>query len=274
MFVSETKCVLFVYCQKFRLVNWSYTMTTQVDFDANAGSEDSNQAFYSLQRSNSVAQHEANNLFHIEKLTSYVGVPAVDPLACSPIEPTVQNRLQVNMSGFICSELIKPAVVIFLVSLLNFFQGLLKVVPEKSGCPHCAPIRAANGNKSGQSKRKRNKKRCHSKLCKKWQRMIINWKRLSFKQPNKSRVAGRSGARVKRRRLVVLGACGSLVEYCLCAGLLPNFSKTLLSKSWSKIECCICFSFFHYWCRSWSQGMSTSDRSNCNTADSKHVGKF
>ena len=92
MFASETKCVLFVYCQKFRLPNWSNTLSSQVDFDVNAGSKDSIHAsFYNLQRSNSVAQHDANNMFHIENLTTNLGVPAVEPSACTPIEPPVEK---------------------------------------------------------------------------------------------------------------------------------------------------------------------------------------
>ena len=67
-------------------------MGSQVDFDDNAESKDSIHAsFYSLQRSNSVAQHDANSKFHIEKLTTDLGVPAVEPSACAPIEPPVEN---------------------------------------------------------------------------------------------------------------------------------------------------------------------------------------
>ena len=67
-------------------------MGSRVDFDDNAGSKDSfDAAFYSLQRSNSVAQYDVNNMFHIEKLTTYSCVPAVEPSACAPIEPTVEN---------------------------------------------------------------------------------------------------------------------------------------------------------------------------------------
>ena len=67
-------------------------MSSQVDFDEISGSEDSIHAsFYSLQRSNSVAQHGADNMFHIEKPTTDLGVPAVDPCASAPIEPTVEK---------------------------------------------------------------------------------------------------------------------------------------------------------------------------------------
>ena len=66
-------------------------MSSQVDFDANGWSEDSSHALYGLQRSNSVAQHDAKNMFHLEKLTFDLHVPAVDPTVCSPIEPTVQK---------------------------------------------------------------------------------------------------------------------------------------------------------------------------------------
>ena len=67
-------------------------MSSQVDFDDNAGSEDSiHSSFHSLRRSNSVAQHDANNMSHIEKLTTDLGVPAVDQPACSLIEPTIEK---------------------------------------------------------------------------------------------------------------------------------------------------------------------------------------
>ena len=66
-------------------------MSSQVDFDANAEFEDSKCAFYSFYRSSSIAQLDANNVFHIEKLTSESGALAVVPQACSPIKPTVQK---------------------------------------------------------------------------------------------------------------------------------------------------------------------------------------
>ena len=55
--------------------------------------------------------------------------------------------------------------------------------------------------------------------------MMINWKYLSFKQPNKSRLAGHTGVRAKRRRCAILGACGICFQYCLCACLLPFHQK-------------------------------------------------
>ena len=66
-------------------------MSSEADFDANGRSEDSNHALYGLQRSNSVAQHDANNMFRLEKLTFDLRVPAVDPTVCSTIKPTVQK---------------------------------------------------------------------------------------------------------------------------------------------------------------------------------------
>ena len=64
-----------------------------VEVDDNAGSDDSKHAFYSLQRSNSIApQHDTNSLFHIERVTADLGFSmTMDPPACSPIEPTAQK---------------------------------------------------------------------------------------------------------------------------------------------------------------------------------------
>ena len=94
-------------------------MSSQVDFDDNAGSKDSIHAsFYSLQRSNSVAQNDANNMFHMEKLTTDLSVPGVEPSACAPIEPTVEKPTAVYHQMFFASfELVKLVVVYFFLFL-------------------------------------------------------------------------------------------------------------------------------------------------------------
>ena len=72
-------------------------MTNQVvEVGDNAGSDDSKHAFYSVQRSNSIApQHDTNSLFHIGKTTADLGFLMMTmmhpPPASSAINPTVQK---------------------------------------------------------------------------------------------------------------------------------------------------------------------------------------
>ena len=51
---------------------------------------------------------------------------------------------------FASFELVKHIVVYFFsVSLLDSSQGLLKAVPEKNGCPHCAPKKISRRKEFG-----------------------------------------------------------------------------------------------------------------------------
>ena len=136
---------------------------------------------------------------------------------------------------FASLDLVKLIVVYFFsASSLDSSQGLLKAVPEKNGCPHSAPKKSQQTERIwGQARRKRNQKRCHNIVRKMRQRivmmmMMINRKHLWFKQPNKSRVAGRTGGRAKRRRRAVLGTCETIVLF-VCINL-PFYQKHYYSK--------------------------------------------